>query len=173
MYKILHEREKQQVTDDRPYYEKLKDDAVRKRAWDELKKNLVMNGDMMVDIRTVEFLGPKVDYTRKFYINVIVFIDHKITYCRAGALQLAPWVLEVPAVFRKKSSLPPSLPCSSNSSHCSFVICLTFALFCLRITCFSLQYFSISCIIFWNSAREIFSSRIACDITSLVLFNLG
>ena len=35
-------------------------------------------------------------------------------------MALAPWVPEVLAIFCKKSSLPSFLPCSSNSSRCSF-----------------------------------------------------
>ena len=38
-------------------------DAVRKLVWDELQKNIVIDGDMMIDGRTGEVLGPKVDNT--------------------------------------------------------------------------------------------------------------
>ena len=43
-------------------------------------------------------------------------------------MAFTPWVPEVFAIFRKKSSLPSFLPCSSNSSHRFFVICFTLAL---------------------------------------------
>ena len=42
--------------------------------------------------------------------------------------QKKTWIPEVFAIFRKKSSLPSFLLCSSNSSRCSFVICFTLAL---------------------------------------------
>ena len=43
-------------------------------------------------------------------------------------MALTPWTPEVFAIFRKKSPLPSFIPCSSISSHCSFVICFTLAL---------------------------------------------
>ena len=37
------------------------DDMLRKLAWEELQKNIVMDGDMMIDKRTDELLDPEVD----------------------------------------------------------------------------------------------------------------
>ena len=37
---------------------------IRKLIWDELQKNIVMDGDMMIYRRTGEVLDPEVDYTR-------------------------------------------------------------------------------------------------------------
>ena len=37
------------------------DDTIRKLAWEGLQKNIVMDGDMMIDKRTGEVLGPEVD----------------------------------------------------------------------------------------------------------------
>ena len=36
---------------------------LRKLAWDGLQKNVVMDGDMMIDRRTGEELDPEVDFT--------------------------------------------------------------------------------------------------------------
>ena len=57
----LDELRKQQVIDKKVYNRRLMDDTVRKLAWEELQKNIVMDGDMMVDERTGEVLGPEVD----------------------------------------------------------------------------------------------------------------
>ena len=54
---------KQQVIDERMYDQKLIDDTVKTLAWDELQKNIVMDGDMMMDIRTGEIFVPEVDNT--------------------------------------------------------------------------------------------------------------
>ena len=46
------------------------DDKLRKLAWDELQKNIVMDVDTMVDRRASEVLDPVVDSTywkNKFY----------------------------------------------------------------------------------------------------------
>ena len=48
-------------------------------------------------------------------------------------------------IFCKKSSLPSFLPCSSNFSRCSFMICFILALAWFLISALSLQYFSTSC----------------------------
>ena len=45
------------------YDTKFMDDAVRKLAWKHLEENTVVEGDMMIDIRTGKILGPEVDYT--------------------------------------------------------------------------------------------------------------
>ena len=61
--KSLDELGKQQVIDEKVYDKKLIDDTIRKLAWDGLQKNIVIDGDMMTDIRTDEVLGPKDDDT--------------------------------------------------------------------------------------------------------------
>ena len=38
-------------------------DALRKLAWEELQKNIVMDGDTLIDRRTGEVLDPEVDST--------------------------------------------------------------------------------------------------------------
>ena len=59
----LDELQNQQVIDERLCDQKLMDDMIRKLAWDELQKNIVMDGDVMVDGRTGEVLDPEVDFT--------------------------------------------------------------------------------------------------------------
>ena len=39
------------------------EDTMRKLAWEGLKKNIVMDGDTMIDKRTGEVLNPEVDFT--------------------------------------------------------------------------------------------------------------
>ena len=39
------------------------DDTIRKLAWKGLLKNIVMDGNNMIDKRTSEMLGPEVDST--------------------------------------------------------------------------------------------------------------
>ena len=42
--------------------------------------------EIMIDKRTSEILGPGdgcICYKVKFYFNFIVFIDHKVVYCKA------------------------------------------------------------------------------------------
>ena len=39
------------------------DDMIRKLAWKGLQKNIVMDGDTMIDKRTSDVLGPEVDST--------------------------------------------------------------------------------------------------------------
>ena len=58
----LNEHRKQQVIDKKVYDQKLMDDTLRRLAWDELQKNIVMDGDTMIDRRTGEVLDPKVDF---------------------------------------------------------------------------------------------------------------
>ena len=87
-------------------------------------------------------------------------------------MALAPWVPEVFAILRKKSSLPSFLPCSSNSSRCSFVISFTLALAWFLISALSLRYFSISYSTLWNSVGEITLSCIACEMILAMLSNL-
>ena len=59
----LHELRKQQVIDEKVYDQKLMNDTVKKLARDGLQKNMVLDGDMMIDGRTGEVLDPEVDST--------------------------------------------------------------------------------------------------------------
>ena len=59
----LDELRKQQVVDQKIYDQKLMEDTMRKLAWEGLKKNIVMDGDTMIDKRTGEVLDPEVDST--------------------------------------------------------------------------------------------------------------
>ena len=80
----LDELRKQQVIGQKIYDQKLMEDTVRKLAWEGLQKNIVMDGDTMIDKTTGDVLGPEADSTYwkdKFQTDIIVFIAHKIT-CR-------------------------------------------------------------------------------------------
>ena len=57
----LDELRKQQAIDKKVYDQRLMDDTVRKLAWEGLQKNIVMDGDTMIDKRTGEVLGSEVD----------------------------------------------------------------------------------------------------------------
>ena len=57
----LDELRRQQAIDKKVYNQRLMNDTVRKLAWEELQKNIVMDGDMMIDKRTGEVLDPEVD----------------------------------------------------------------------------------------------------------------
>ena len=57
----LDELQRQQVIDEKVNDQRLMDDMVRKLAWEGLQKNMVMDGDMMIDRRTGEMLDPEVD----------------------------------------------------------------------------------------------------------------
>ena len=59
----LDELRKQQIIDQRVYDQRLMDETIRKFAWDGLQKNIVMNGDTMIDKKIGEVLGPEVDST--------------------------------------------------------------------------------------------------------------
>ena len=59
----LDELQRQQVIDEKVNDQRLMDDMVRKLAWEGLQKNMVMDGDTMIDRRTGEELDPKVDST--------------------------------------------------------------------------------------------------------------
>ena len=59
----LGELRKQQVIDQKIYGQKLMEDTMRKLAWEGLQKNVVMDGDTMIDKRTGEVLNPEVDST--------------------------------------------------------------------------------------------------------------
>ena len=82
----LDELRKQQVIDQKVYDQKLMEDTMRKLAWEGLQKNIVIDGDTMMDKRTSEVLDPEADST--YWIDkilktiFIVFIDRKITYRR-------------------------------------------------------------------------------------------
>ena len=83
-----------------------------------------------------------------------------------------PWILEVFAIFCKKSSLPSFLPCASNSSRCSLVICFTLSLVWLLISAINVRYFSTSCNTLRNSVEEMTPSCIACEMILAMLSNL-
>ena len=59
----LDELRKQQVIDQKVYDQKLMEDTMRKLAWEELQKSIMMDGDTMIDNRTGEILGPEADST--------------------------------------------------------------------------------------------------------------
>ena len=59
----LDELRKQQVIDKKVYNQKLMDDKLRKLVWDGLQKNIVKDGDTMIERRTGEVLDPEVDST--------------------------------------------------------------------------------------------------------------
>ena len=58
----LDELRKQQVMHKKVYDQKLMDDTARKLTWDGLQKNIVMDGDTMIDWATGEVLDPEVDF---------------------------------------------------------------------------------------------------------------
>ena len=106
----------------------------------------------------------------------MVFVDHKITYCRVeephilnGTGTLVP---EVFAIFCKKSFIPSFLPCSSNFCGCFFLICLAMASAWFIISAFNLRYFSTSWSTLSNSVGEISPSCIACEMILDMLSNL-
>ena len=53
----------QQVINRKIYDQRLMGDTLRKLACEELQKNIVTDGDTMIDKRTGEVLGPEVDST--------------------------------------------------------------------------------------------------------------
>ena len=59
----LDELLKQQAIDQHVYDQKLMEDMIRKLEWEELQKNVVKDGDTMIDKRTGEVLNPEVDPT--------------------------------------------------------------------------------------------------------------
>ena len=59
----LDELRKQQIIDQKICDQKLMEDTMRKLAWEGLQKNIVMDGDMVIDKRTGEVLNPEVDST--------------------------------------------------------------------------------------------------------------
>ena len=58
-----NELRKQQTIYQHVYNQKLMDDMIRKLALEGLPKNIVMDGDRMIDKRTGEVLGPEADST--------------------------------------------------------------------------------------------------------------
>ena len=59
----LDELRWQQVIDKKVYDQKLRDYTLRKPAWDKLQKNVVMDGNVMIDGRTGEVLDQEDDFT--------------------------------------------------------------------------------------------------------------
>ena len=59
----LDELRKQQIFDQKVYDQTVMEDTMRKLTWEGLQKNIVMNGDAMIDKRTGEVLNPEVDST--------------------------------------------------------------------------------------------------------------
>ena len=59
----LNEIRRQQIIDQYVYDQRLMENAIRKLASDGLQKNIVMDGDTMIDKRIGEVLGPEVDST--------------------------------------------------------------------------------------------------------------
>ena len=59
----LDELRKKQAIDQHVYDQRLMDDTIRKLAWERLQKNIVMDGDTMIDKRTGVVLRPEVDST--------------------------------------------------------------------------------------------------------------
>ena len=59
----LDELRKQQIIDQKIYDQKLMEDKIRKLAWEGLQKNIVMDGDTMINKRTCEVLNPEVNST--------------------------------------------------------------------------------------------------------------
>ena len=87
----LDELRKQQIIDQHVYDQRLMDDTIRKLAWKGLQKNIVMDGDTMIDKRTGEMLGPEVDSTYwkvKFQADLIVYKDYKIICRKVGEIRI-------------------------------------------------------------------------------------
>ena len=59
----LDEPRKQQIIDQKIYDQKLMEDKIRKLAWEGLQKNIVMDGDTMINKRTCEVLNTEVNST--------------------------------------------------------------------------------------------------------------
>ena len=59
----LDECQKQQAIDQYVHDQKLIEHTRRKLAWEGLQKNIMMDGDTMIDKRTGEVLNPEVDST--------------------------------------------------------------------------------------------------------------
>ena len=59
----LDQHQKQQIIHQKVYDQKLIEDTMRKLTWEGLQKNIVMDGDTMIDKRTGEVLDLEVDST--------------------------------------------------------------------------------------------------------------
>ena len=59
----LDELRKKQVIDKKIYDQKLMEDTMRKLTLEGLQKNIMMDGETMIDKRTGEVLDPEVDST--------------------------------------------------------------------------------------------------------------
>ena len=59
----LDDLQKQQIIDQKICNQKLMKDTIRKLTWEGLQKNIVMDGDTMINKRTGEVLNPEVDST--------------------------------------------------------------------------------------------------------------
>ena len=59
----LNELRKKQFIDEKVNDKKLMYDTLRKLAWDELQKKIVMDGDTMIGRRTGEVLHPELNST--------------------------------------------------------------------------------------------------------------
>ena len=59
----LDELRKQQILDQKVYDQTVMEDTMWKLAWEGLQKNIVMDGDALIDKRTGEVLNPEVDST--------------------------------------------------------------------------------------------------------------
>ena len=59
----LNELRKQQIIDQHAYDKKLMDDTIRKLAWEGLQKNIMMDGNTMIDKSTGVMLDPEADST--------------------------------------------------------------------------------------------------------------
>ena len=59
----MPEFRKQQIIDQHVYDQRLMEDIVKKLACEGLQKNIVMDGNTMIDKRTGEVLDPEVDST--------------------------------------------------------------------------------------------------------------
>ena len=59
----LDELRKQQIIDQHVYDQKLMDATIRKLVWEGLQKNVVMDGDTIINKRTGKALGPEVNLT--------------------------------------------------------------------------------------------------------------
>ena len=57
----LDELREQQIIDQKIYDQKLMEDMMRKLAWEGHQRNIVMDGDTMIDKRTGEVLDPEVN----------------------------------------------------------------------------------------------------------------
>ena len=87
----LDEIRKQQIIDQHVYDQKLMDDTTRNLAWEGLQKNIVMDGDTMIDKKTDVVLGPEADSTfwkDKFQVDFKVLMDHKITCRMVGEIHI-------------------------------------------------------------------------------------